>query len=64
MEVHMVTERVRAEFDEMPGMSLTVPQASRLFGLEEEVCQAVVDQLVSDDYLRRSESGAVSRTGR
>ena len=34
MNVENVAERVRAEFEEMPGMTLTMPQASRLFGLE------------------------------
>ena len=37
-----VMKRVRAEFEEMPGMTLTVTQASRLFGLDEEVCRTVV----------------------
>lgn len=31
MDVNVVAERVRAEFEEMPGLTLTVPQASRLF---------------------------------
>src|SRR6185436_13601196 len=38
MNVEVMAERVRAEFEEMPGMMLTMPQASRLFGLEHEVC--------------------------
>ncbi len=29
MEVTTVVRRVRAEFEEMPGMTLTMPQASR-----------------------------------
>ena len=37
MNVETLAERVRAEFDEMPGMTLTVPQASRLFGLDHEM---------------------------
>ena len=36
MNVEHASERVRAEFEEMPGMTLTMPQASRLFGLERE----------------------------
>ena len=35
MNVEAVARRVLAEFEEMPGMTLTLPQASRLFGLEE-----------------------------
>lgn len=61
MNVDAATARVRAEFDEMPGMMLTVPQASRLFGLEEEVCRTIVEKLVRSAYLRRMENGAVTR---
>ena len=61
MNVDTVIERVRAEFEEMPGLTLTVIQASRLFGLEEPECQRVVDRLVNADYLRRTENGAVVR---
>ena len=61
MNVDTVTARVRAEFDEMPGLMLTVPQASRLFGLDEEMCRAIVDRLVRLAYLRRTGTGAVTR---
>ena len=61
MNVTRVIDRVRAEFNEMPGMTLTVPQASKLFGLDEELCRSVVEQLVSAEYLRKTESGAVTR---
>jgi hypothetical protein len=64
MEVSTVVDRVRAEFEEMPGMTLTVPQASRLFGLEEALCRRVVDQLVAAAYLRKTDSGTVSRITR
>src|SRR5262245_37206898 len=40
MDVEFVTNRVRAEFEEMPGMTLTMPQASRLFGIEGDTCKA------------------------
>lgn len=61
MNVDTVTARVRAEFDEMPGLMLTVPQASRLFGLDEDVCRTIVDRLVRVAYLRRMDNGAVTR---
>ena len=61
MNVDIVVERVRAEFEEMPGLTLTVVQAARLFGLEEPVCQRVVDRLVNADYLRRTGNGGVAR---
>jgi hypothetical protein len=64
MDVELVTKRVQAEFEEMPGMTLTMPQASRLFGIEREVCKTIVERLVTRSYLRFTESGAVTRTTR
>ena len=64
MDVDRVTERVRAEFEEMPGMTLTMPQASRLFGIEREICQTVVDRLVTTSYLKWTQAGAVTRAAR
>ena len=49
--------RVFDEFDEMPGTSLTLPQATRLFGLPAEVCDRILVSLVKDGRLRRSEDG-------
>ena len=64
MNVEVMAERVRAEFEEMPGMTLTMPQASRLFGLEHEVCRTIVDRLVTTAYLKWTHSGAVTRAVR
>ena len=49
--------RVFDEFDEMPGTSLTLPQASRLFGLPAEVCDRILVGLVKDGRLRRTDDG-------
>jgi hypothetical protein len=43
---HDVSLRVRAEFTEMPGLRLTLPQASRLFNLERTQCERVLVTLV------------------
>jgi hypothetical protein len=64
MDVDRVTQRVRAEFEEMPGMTLTVLQASRLFGIECEICKTVVDRLVTTSYLKWTQAGAVTRSTR
>ena len=64
MNVEVVAERVRAEFEEMPGMTLTMPQASRLFGIEHEVCRTIVERLVTTSYLRWTQTGAVTRAAR
>ena len=51
MDVELVTKRVRAEFEEMPGMTLTMPQASRLFGIEREICKNIVERHRGDIHL-------------
>jgi hypothetical protein len=64
MNVDTVADRVRAEFVEMPGLTLTVRQASRLFGLDQEMCHQVVDRLVRSDFLRWAAGGVVARGDR
>ena len=56
-----VIARVRAEFLEMPGLCLTVPQAQRLCGLERTVCDLVLEELVDAKFLRVSPDGAYRR---
>jgi hypothetical protein len=64
MNVEKVAERIRAEFDEMPGLVLTMPQASRFFGLDQELTRSVIERLVGSAYLRKTRDGAVARTTR
>lgn len=47
--------RILAEFREMPGMRLTLPQAARLFSMDPERCGRMLAALV--------EAGDLSRTG-
>ena len=53
--------RIRAEFLEMPGLRLTVTQASRLWGLDEGACRRVIDVLIGSSLLRWTADGAVAR---
>lgn len=46
--------RIRAEYDEMPGLSLTLRQAVRFWGLDPGTCTGVLDELVRQGYLRRA----------
>jgi hypothetical protein len=61
MELQHIVDRVREEFREMPGLRLTPAQATRLWGLEHEMCRAVIDTLVSAAYLRWTPAGSVMR---
>jgi len=53
--------RITVEYDEMPGLRLTVAQADRLFGLREDVCTRVLHALVDVAILRRD--GSYARDG-
>ena len=50
--VEQWAERVRAEYLEMPGLTLTRPQIRRLWLLDAALCDAVVDALVASHFLR------------
>jgi len=51
--------RIRAEFLEMPGLKLTVPQAQRLWGIDRSTCEAVIEELTASRFLVRTRDGAV-----
>lgn len=59
-EIDRVVLRVREEFREMPGLRLTPIQATRLWGLEIEMCRAVIDALVAAEFLRWTPGGLVT----
>jgi hypothetical protein len=44
---------VYAEYREMPGLNLTLPQAIRLWTADPDVCAQVLDGLVDAGFLRR-----------
>jgi hypothetical protein len=50
-------ERVVAEYREMPGLTLTLDQARRLWGCDAETCQRVAAVLVNRGLLRWSREG-------
>ena len=52
---------IRAEYREMPGLKLTLPQARRLWNLADEECAAVLEDLVAEGFLRRTREGAYVR---
>lgn len=57
--------RVRAEFHEMPGLVLTLPQAARLFSIERSRCARLLDVLVDAGELATNGTAFVSaRSGR
>jgi hypothetical protein len=63
MTLTAVVDRVRAEFVEMPGLELTLPQAVRLWGLGVDDCRHVLDLLADAGFLKWTPRRTVVRTG-
>jgi hypothetical protein len=61
LAVHRAIERVRAEYLEMPGLRLTSAQVERLCGIEQTICNAVLDALVDARFLRLGTDGTYAR---
>jgi hypothetical protein len=59
-----LVDRVRGEFNEMPGLQLTMPQAAKLLGIEPDACRDVIDALVDAAFLRRTATGLIVRAER
>jgi len=59
--VDQLVVRIRGEYREMPGLSLTMAQALRLWGIEASTCQTVLESLVSAKVLRRTRHGRFVR---
>jgi hypothetical protein len=49
---------VQSEYLEMPGLHLTRPQIRRLWGLEDDTCDALLEQLLATHFLRRTHQDA------
>ena len=63
MTFALMVERARADFMEMPGLELTLPQAVRLWHFGADDCRAVVDALVDLGFLRWTAKRTMVRTG-
>lgn len=61
MRIDDVLQRIQGEFVEMPGLRLTAAQAQRLWGLERDVCTAMLGALVDARFLSQTRDGAYVR---
>lgn len=62
MSFSLAVDRVRAHFNEMPGLELTVPQTVRLVGFGPDDCRYVIDALVDVGFLRWTSRRTIVRT--
>jgi hypothetical protein len=59
--IRELTQRVQAEYVEMPGLSVTLVQAQRLFAIDEPTCVSVFRALIKRGVLRRTTQGRYVR---
>jgi hypothetical protein len=63
----MLTEallhRIRGEFREMPGLTLTLRQAARLWSLDPVTCDTALRILVEERFLDQTRRGAFQLAG-
>jgi hypothetical protein len=55
-------QRVREQYQEMPGLKLTKSQATRLFGVAPSVCATMLRALVMEHFLSRTEESVFVRS--
>jgi DNA-binding IclR family transcriptional regulator len=56
-----LAQRIREEFEEAPGLRLTLAQAARFWGLDRETCEAVLVELYEAGFLRKRADGRYQR---
>ena len=61
MRIDEVLQRIQGEYVEMPGLRLTPAQAQRLWGLDRDVCDALLAALVDASFLSQTREGVFIR---
>jgi hypothetical protein len=62
MDTEALLTRIKSEFNESPGMCLTLRQGARLWGIAPDECAKVVERLVLENFLRWTQNGEVIRS--
>jgi len=55
--------RIRGEYREMPGLRLTFAQACRLWQVDASTCETLLEQLVREAFLYKTDNGAYIAQG-
>ena len=56
-----LVQRIRAEYIEMPGLTLTPEQVQRLCGVDSALCDSILRVLVESGFLSQRADGAYAR---
>jgi len=49
-----LVDRIRIEYETMPGLKLTKEQACRLWGVDGHTCEAALEALIGEGFLHRT----------
>jgi hypothetical protein len=58
MSCESLAARIRGEYREMPGLRLTLAQACRLWHVDAATCETLLEELVREAFLHRTDKGA------
>src|SRR5687767_6105627 len=56
-----IVQRIRAEYIEMPGLTLRPEQVQRLCGVDSTLCESILKVLVESGFLSKRADGAYAR---
>jgi hypothetical protein len=56
-QLESLVTRVRGEYFEMPGLRVTFAQACRLWQVDVSTCELLLDQLVREGFLCKTDNG-------
>lgn len=59
--IRKLMEQVQAEYTEMPGLSVTLPQAQRLWAVDRQTCEEAFSRLMRRGVLRMTPKGRFVR---
>jgi hypothetical protein len=63
MNFATAADRIRSDFNEMPGLELTIGQGVRLWNLGADDCRHVLDALVDAGFLQWTAKRTIVRAG-
>jgi hypothetical protein len=63
MNFATATDRIRSDFNELPGLELTIGQGVRLWNLGADDCRNVLDALVDAGFLQWTTRRTIVRAG-
>jgi len=58
--IPVLAQRLKAMYQEMPGMRLSPADAARLGGLDPSVCREILEALADAHFLKRGPNGTFS----